>query len=309
MASSAPTHVSQAAQLEIAGSRPLQAVAADVLSLTKPRLSSLVMFTAAGGVWLSGAHFDWLHWVLVMLGTWGTVGGANALNCWLERDSDKYMARTANRPLPAGRMEPGHALAWGIGLAVVSLPLLAVVANLLTAVLGGVALLSYVLVYTPLKARSSWAMVAGSLPGALPPLMGWSAGTGGLGVGGLSLFAILFVWQLPHSLAISLYRKEEYRAAGLTSLALRSGDDAARAWSVGLSVLLVVVSVGPYFAKLAGPGYLFVAVALSVGFLAIAVQGAAKKLGPKWARRYFLSSLIYLVGLFVALGFDGGLRG
>lgn len=288
--------------------RGFGALAADLLSLTKPRLSSLVMFTAAGGLWLSGAEFEPMRWALVMLGTWGTVGAANALNCWLERESDKYMARTATRPLPAGRMEPSHALTWGLLLAFISLPLLAAASNMLTAVLGATALVSYVLVYTPLKPRTGWAMLAGSLPGALPPLMGWTAGTNGLGAGGLSLFAILFVWQLPHFLAISLYRKNEYRAAGLASVALKSGDDAARIWSVVFSVLLLLASATPYLARLAGIGYLGAALFLSGLFLAYAIHGAATRAGPKWARQYFLSSLLYLVGVFAALGIDSALR-
>jgi protoheme IX farnesyltransferase len=287
--------------------RSLQAVAADVLSLTKPRLSSLVMFTAAGGLWLSGAEFDALRWSLVMLGTWGTVGAANALNCWFERESDKYMARTANRPLPAGRMDPAHALTFGLVMALVSLPLLAVTANLLTAVLGATALVSYVLVYTPLKPRTGWAMLAGSLPGALPPLMGWTAGTNALGAGGLALFAILFLWQLPHFLAISLYRKNEYRAAGLASVAISSGDDAARIWSAIFSAMLLVSAAGPYFAGVAGAAYLGVSLFLSGLFLAYAIYGAMTRAGPKWARQYFLSSLLYLVGVFVALGLDRAL--
>jgi protoheme IX farnesyltransferase len=300
--------VTPAAELTAPQTRSLQAVLSDFLSLTKPRLSALVMFTAAGGLWLSGAHFDLVHWLLVMLGTWGTVGAANAFNCYLERDSDKYMARTSVRPLPAGRMEPAHALWFGSVLTLISLPVLAASSNLLTAVLGATALVSYVLVYTPLKRRSGWAMLAGSLPGALPPLMGWTAGTNRFGAGGLALFAILFVWQLPHFLAIALYRKNEYRAAGLTNLALERGDDAARAWSVIFSGLLAAAAVAPYYTGVAGLGYLAVAVVLSALFFGYAVYGAATKAGAKWARKYFLSSLLYLVGLFVALGVAGALR-
>lgn len=298
-----------AAQLPSVRSRSFRATAADLLSLTKPRLSSLVLFTAAGGLWLSGAHLGPWRWLWVMLGSWGTVAAANALNCYLERESDKHMARTATRPLPAGRLDPKGVLYGGIALALASLVLLALAANLLTAALGATALLSYVLVYTPLKARSGWAMLAGALPGALPPLMGWAAGTNGLEPGGLSLFAILFVWQLPHTLAIALYRKEEYRAAGLRSVAIDRGDDAARAWAVSFCGLLLPVSVAPYFTGVVGRGYLGVAVLLSALFLGYAVYGAAGRRGPAWARRFFLSSLLYLVLIFVALGLAGGLRG
>src|SRR5499433_417005 len=124
---------------------------ADLLSLTKPRLSSLVLCTLAGGMWLAPGHLSAAGWVLTLLGTAGTVGAANALNCWLERDRDRLMARTCGRPLPAGRMEPGVALGFGLLLAVISLPLLALASNGLTAALGLLALLSYVVAYTPLK--------------------------------------------------------------------------------------------------------------------------------------------------------------
>lgn len=276
--------------------------ARDLLALTKPRLSSLVLFTTAGGMALSGVALPWWTWGLVLLATWGVVGGANALNQWRERESDRFMARTRERPLPSGRMEPRVALVFGLVLSVVSVPLLAVVANVLSAALGLLALLSYVLVYTPLKKRTGWAMVAGALPGALPPLMGWTAATNAISAGGLALFGILFVWQLPHTLSIALFRKDEYQAAGLTSVPLQYGDAAARWWAVGLSGLLVAASAGPWAAGVVGLGYLVVALAASGGFLALAVVGAVRALGRDWARRLFVASLVYLVTVFFALG-------
>ena len=148
------------------------ATARDLLQLTKPRLSALVLFTAAPGMWISGARPSLVQLAVTMLATAGVVGAANAFNCYIERDSDRFMARTATRPLPAGRMEPKVALLFAFALAIASVPLLALASNLLTGVLGLTALLSYVLVYTPLKARTHWAMIVGAFPGALPPLMG-----------------------------------------------------------------------------------------------------------------------------------------
>jgi protoheme IX farnesyltransferase len=193
--------------------RPVSA--SDLLSLTKPRLSSLVLCTCAGGVWLAPGTLTPGRWLLTLVGTAGTVGAANALNCYVERDVDRARARTRGRPLPAGRMEPTVALLFALILASVSLPLLALGSNLLTTGLGLLALLTYVFVYTPMKAHTDVAMLVGAVPGALPPLMGWTAVTGRLDVGGLALFAILFLWQLPHFLAIALFRKAEYQKAGL----------------------------------------------------------------------------------------------
>jgi len=208
-------------------SRPVSP-AADLLSLVKPRLSSLVLCTLAGGMWLAPGELSVARWVGTLLGTAGTVGAANAMNCWLERDRDRFMARTRLRPLPSGRMESGVALAFGILLAVFSLPLLAMASNGLTGWLGFLALVSYVAAYTPLKPKSPMAMLVGAIPGSLPPLMGWTAVTGRIGVGGLLLFGILFAWQMPHFLAIALFRKEEYRNAGYMALPLVSGDAATR---------------------------------------------------------------------------------
>jgi protoheme IX farnesyltransferase len=286
--------------------------AADLLSLTKPRLSSLVLLTTAGGMYLapaSTAHpLSHLGAFLVLLATAGTVGAANALNCYAERDSDRFMRRTAVRPLPTGRMEPKVALGFGAGLAAVSIPTLFAVAGPLTGGLALLAFVSYVFGYTPLKARSHHAMVVGALPGALPPLMGWTARTGALDAPGLVLFGILFLWQLPHFLAIALFRKDEYLAAGLKSVPLVRGDAAARAQVVGYLLLLLPVSFALYPLGAAGPLYLAAAVLLGGAFTAHGAWGCFKKGDAAWARQLFLISLVYLSGLFLALWLDAGLR-
>ncbi len=275
--------------------------AADLVSLVKPRLSSLVLCTLAGGMWLAPGELSVSRWVATLLGTAGTVGAANALNCWLERDRDRFMARTRQRPLPSGRMEPGVALGFGLLLAVFSLPLLALASNGLTVSLGFLALVSYVAAYTPLKPRSPMAMLVGAIPGSLPPLMGWTAVTGRIGTGGLLLFGILFAWQMPHFLAIALFRKDEYRNAGYMALPLVQGDDATRIWMLLWTVLLVALSVLLVPFGLAGPLYLGVAVVLGGAFLVLVGRGVLRREQKAWARQTFLFSLLYLAGLFAAL--------
>jgi heme o synthase len=275
--------------------------ASDFLSLTKPRLSSLVLCTCAGGMWLAPGALTPARWLLTLLGTAGTVGAANALNCYVERDVDRAMARTRNRPLPAGRMEPGVALVFALALACVSLPVLALGSNLLTTALGLLALLTYVGVYTPLKPHTDAAMLVGAVPGALPPLMGWTAVSGRLDVPGLVLFGVLFLWQLPHFLAIALFRKADYQAAGLRTVPLQLGDSAARWWMLVTTAALVPMTLVLVPLHVAGGFYLAVAVVLGAAFLSVQVWGVLKRLGPGWARRSFFFSLVYLAGLFAAL--------
>ncbi|MDQ3264964.1 MAG: heme o synthase [Myxococcota bacterium] len=283
---------------------PFSSTLADFASLTKPRLSSLVVCTAAGGMWLAPGSLPARQTLLVILATAGIVGAANAFNCYWERDSDRFMKRTRNRPLPAGRMEPSTALWFGGALLAVSLPALTLASNLLTGFLGLLAFVSYVFVYTPLKARSWTAMLVGGLPGALPPLMGWTAITGRITGAGVVLFAILFLWQIPHFIAIALFRKEEYAAAGLKSLPLERGDEISRAMIVRYLVFLVPVSILPFAMGLSGWIYLTAAVLLGATFLGYGVYGFVKKLGQVWARKLFLISLLYLTGLFIALMVD-----
>lgn len=274
----------------------------DLVALTKPRLSSLVLFTAAGGMWLSHRPLDLRTWVLTLLATAGTVGAANTLNCVLERDSDRFMARTAGRPLPKRRMSVALAVAFASVLAALSLPTLFFVANPLTAALGFLALVSYAFIYTPLKSRSHWAMQVGAFPGALPPLMGWTAATGAIEAPGLGLFAVLFLWQLPHFIAIALFRKNEYLAAGLTSLPLEKGDEVSRRHALGYVLALLPVSFLPAVVGVAGTLYVVVAAVLGAWLLMVTLQGWRTPSLALWGRRLFGASLVYLTGLFIALG-------
>jgi protoheme IX farnesyltransferase len=278
------------------------AVARDLVALAKPRLAGLVVCTAAGGLWLAPGRRDLGAALALLLGTSAVVGAANALNNYLEREVDGRMRRTRDRPLPGGRVEPLVAVALGLGLPAIALPAMALYTNALTAALGALALFLYVVVYTPLKQRSALALFVGAIPGAMPPLMGWTAATGRLDAGGLALFAILFCWQLPHFLAISLYLKDDYARGGLKVFALVHGDRATKAWAAATSLLLVPVSLTLVPLGLAGPLYAVPAALLGAGLSAHALAGLWQA-GPaqRWARTFFLLTLAYLTLLFAAL--------
>jgi len=276
----------------------------DLLSLTKPRLSSLVLFTAAGGLWLSGAATTWTVAVAAVLGTTLVVGGANALNNYIERDSDRLMARTAHRPLPAGRMAPGLALAFGLGISAISLPMLALFTTPLAAVLAAVALLTYVGVYTPLKRRSSISTLVGAIPGAMPPLIGWTAATGRLDVGGLALFALLFIWQIPHSLAIGTYRRAEYERAGLVVFPSEHGLEATRRQMLLYTLPLVLLPLVLARLGVAGMPTVVVGTGLGLVMLGLVLSGLLRKSGAPWARKVFFFTLVHLSGLFAVLAVD-----
>jgi protoheme IX farnesyltransferase len=281
--------------------RPVLAQARALVELTKPRITTMVVVTFAGGLWLApGAVAGW-RTALALLGTVLIVGAANALNMYLERDIDGRMARTRRRPLPEGRLSPEVAVGLGAVLASAALPLLLVGANVLTAALGLLAFVSYVWVYTPLKRVSGAALFVGAVPGALPPLMGWTTTTGRLDAGGAALFAILFLWQVPHFLAIALYRSEDYARAGVRVLPLSQGPAATR-WHIVLSTAaLVAVSLLPTPLGVAGPLYLVAAALLGVGFFAVTLGGFRARALAGWARSVFLASLLYLTALFAAL--------
>jgi len=286
----------------VAAARPSPAaVARDLLLLVKPRLAALVLCTAAVGMWLAPGARDLGRALALLLGTAAVVGAANALNNWLERDVDARMRRTRDRPLPAGRLEPWVALALGLGLPAAALPALGWYTNGLTATLAALALFSYVALYTPMKQRSSGALLVGAVPGAIPPLMGWTAVTGRLDPGGLALFAVLFTWQLPHFLAISIYLKEDYARGGLRVFAVAHGDRAAVVAAVAGAAALVPASLLPVTMGLAGPVYGLAAALLGGGLVAWAASGLLRPVTHRWARNFFLATLGYLTLLLAAL--------
>jgi protoheme IX farnesyltransferase len=291
-----PTAVAAQPRVE---SSPLQ-YAKDLLLLAKPRLSGLVVLTTAGGVALAPGRIGVARAVVTIVGTAAVVGAANALNCWLERDVDARMRRTRDRPLPAGRLEPFVAFALGIAVPIFALPILALVASPLTALLAFLALVIYVAVYTPMKRRSTLALFVGAVPGAIPPLMGWTAVTGRLDAGGLALFALLFAWQLPHFLAISIYLAEDYARGGLQVFALVHGERATRGWIAASSVVLLAASLALVPLGVAGVIYGAVAAVAGAALVAGALSGLGGS-GGRWARNLFLGTLLHLTVLFTAL--------
>jgi protoheme IX farnesyltransferase len=281
-------------------------VVRDLLALAKPRITMLVMFTGAAGACLAPGRVPIARLLLSLLGTMLVVASANALNMWLERDVDARMARTRNRPLPAGRLSPDVALGFGLALGAVGTPLLYLV-NSTTGLLGAVALLTYVMIYTPLKRTTYLALLVGAIPGAMPPLMGWTTATGSIGVGGALLFAFLFLWQIPHFAAISLFRSEDYARAGLQVVSVQHGERGARQMIALWTVLLVASSLLFTPLGLAGRVYLTVASVLGAGFLALAFRGArgGSRLDvARWAKLVFAYSIPYLSIAIVALLLD-----
>jgi len=283
----------------------MTAAASDLVALAKPRITALVVFTTAIGLWLAPHGLRPLTVALTLVGTVLIVAAANVLNMYLERDSDALMARTMNRPLPAHRMEPDVALKFGIVLAAVSVPLLTFAVGALPGLLASIALVSYVLLYTPMKRQTATALLIGALPGAIPPLIGWTAATERLDLPGVLLFAVMFLWQVPHFLAITLFRKEEYARAGLVVQPNEPGGEReARANIVRYTVALVAVSLLFVPIGVARGAYLASALLLGGVFLGYAVAGLRQAAGRRWARNLFLLSLIYLPLLFGALLLD-----
>lgn len=276
----------------------------DFLELTKPRITFLVLITAAVGyaIGLNGS-FDPAVFAALMAGTAFVSGGASALNQYAERETDALMQRTRRRPLPAGRVAPVHALAFGLLLSAAGLGLLAGI-NGLTYFLGIAALGSYVLLYTPLKRITSLCTVVGAVPGAIPPLMGWTAARGSLDAAGWGLFAILFLWQLPHFLAIGWMYREDYARAGFPMLTVLDSDGRSTARQAMLyCAALLPVTVAAGVLSRAGVVYLGGAALLGLAFLAGSIRFARAKSIPA-ARRLFAISIVYLPALLALMVFD-----
>jgi protoheme IX farnesyltransferase len=273
----------------------------DVVALAKPRITAMVITTTAGGLWLAPRGVSLSVASLAMLGTVLVVAGANALNMYIERDIDARMERTRNRPLPAGRLPSRVALWFGVALSVASIPILAIGVNLTTALLALLAHLIYVFAYTPLKPRSHWALWVGAVPGAMPPLLGWTAATAQVGAGGVVLFGILFLWQIPHFLAISIFRRHEYAKAALLVMPNTEGIRATQGLIIRFSFGLVLVSLLLVPLGVEGRGYLVAAGLLGAIFFAASCYGPRAKSTMRWARSLFVLSIVYLILLFVAL--------
>jgi protoheme IX farnesyltransferase len=275
------------------------------LELVKLRVSLLVVFTMVAGFVLgAGGYVD--PWTLLhaALGTALVAGGAAAVNQFLEREEDSLMARTRERPLPSGRLQPLAVLAFGLGIAALGVTGLYVSANPLTAALAAFTFVSYAFIYTPLKKRSHLSTLVGAVPGALPPLIGWAAADGALSGPAWTLFAILFVWQLPHFLGIAWLYREDYSSGGFPMLTVIDPSGRAAGRQVLLqSLALIPVSLLPVLGRLAGPTYAIWAAGLGLAFLALAVRFAiARSRGS--ARALVIGSIIYLPALLVVLVLD-----
>lgn len=277
----------------------------DYLILTKVRITALVLVTTAAGFLLaSGPRPDMALLAWTLLGTGLAASGAAALNQVVEREADARMRRTAGRPIPAGRMTAARGSWVGIGLAAAGVGVLAARVNLLTAVIGLATVLLYVGVYTPLKRMTPLNTIVGAIPGALPPVMGWTAVTGEAGLPAWVLFGILFLWQLPHFLAIAWIFRDDYRLGGFPMLPVLDPDGLATGRQVALyCAALVPVSLIPTFLGLAGPVYFFGALVLGLAFLAAGLAMAVRRQG-KEARRVLLASVTYLPLLLALLVAD-----
>ena len=280
----------------------------DLITLAKPRITLNVVITAATGLYLTSraGHLDGpgpsASLVLsTLVGTSLIVAGANALNMYVERDVDRHMPRTKDRPLPAGRMAPRAALIFGLAVSAVAVPILAIGANPLTALLAVMANLLYVLAYTPLKQHSQYALHVGAVPGAIPPLLGWTAATGRIDAGGMVLFAIMFLWQIPHFIAIALFRKADYARAGIVVVPNVVGELASRHAIIRWIFAVVAASLLVVPLGLAGRGYLVGASVLGTAFFIWGCYGLRAGAGHRWAKSLFGFSILYLTLLFAVL--------
>ena len=277
----------------------------DWLVLTKARITALVLVTAATGYVLgSPGRIDARGLLALLLGVGLASAGAAALNQVCEREADGRMRRTRSRPVPAGRISPAVALAAGCLLSLAGVAWLTLAVNALTGFLGLLTVVLYIAVYTPLKPRTPLNTLVGAIPGAIPPVLGWTAATGSVGLGGWALFSILFLWQLPHFLAIAWMFRDDYARGGFPMLPVVDPGGASTGRQAALyNLALIPVSLTPTLLGLAGGVYFFGALLLGVVFLACGVAMAIDR-GPRSARRLLLASVTYLPILLVLLVLD-----
>ena len=280
----------------------------DFYELTKPRMNFLVLVTTLVGFYMAvggaGGHVRWALLLPTLIGTALCAAGASVLNQFVERDLDKLMPRTRNRPVPAGRIAPGEALVTGVVFGAAGVATLALCVNVLTAMLGGLTLLLYVLLYTPLKRVTTLNTVVGAIPGAIPPLMGFTAVDDALSPGALALFAILFIWQMPHFLAIAILYKRDYALGGFKMLPVVDADLNFTSRQIVLyATALVPVSLMPSLIGVAGAVYFAFAVLSGLAFLSFGVSCATSKTRVD-ARKLFFASIIYLPALLGVMMLD-----
>ena len=310
-----PTHRPGGEQVSVTPSdartrtmRAAIATANDYVTLTKPRIISLLLLTCVATMFVadpSGPALSVILWT--MLGGYLAAGGAGAINHYIEREPDARMERTAGRPLASGRIKPRRGLLFGSALGVVAVAQLAITVNALAAALAAAGLLGYVFVYTLwLKPRTPQNIVLGGAAGAMPPLVGWAAATGDLSLQALWPFAIVFFWTPPHFWALSLLISDDYARTGVPMLPVVRGETTTRHQIVAYALLLVAVTVGPVITGLLGTAYLVAALALGAGFIGLSVVLLARP-SRAAARRLYLSSLAYLALLFCTMALDRAL--
>ena len=279
--------------------------AVDFFELTKPRIVFMVLITACVGYYAGSERVpDYYFLFQMLIGTALAAGGTLTLNQFIERDIDAKMDRTRRRPLPDSRVQPQDALWFGIALTALGLGYLAVTVNLLSAAVAATITTSYLLIYTPMKQRSSLCVPVGAVPGALPPVIGWVAARGDLSVDAWVLFAIMFLWQIPHTLAIACLYRDDFAKAGIQFLPViePDGESTNRQILIHCAALLVV-SLFPTLIGLAGASYFIAAFILGAGFLA---SGIKLVIAPTRAsaRRLLFTSLIYLPALLLVMALD-----
>lgn len=275
------------------------------LELTKPRIAFMLVLTSAAGFYLgSKGNFDFLLFINSIIGITLLAFGVATLNQFIERRTDTLMERTANRPIPTGKVSPMEALVFGLILTVSAEIYLAFLVNPLTAILGLVVIVGYVLLYTPLKTKTSASTAIGAIPGAMPPLMGWTASANEITLGAWVLFALLFLWQFPHFLAIAWMYKEQYRKAGILMLPVVEKDGKLTAIQiVTFTLMMLPISIAPFFIGVAGYVYLVGASILGIWFLITSIKTARAK-SVEEARKLLLVSVLYLPVIFALMVFN-----
>ena len=275
------------------------------IELAKLRLVLMVLITTFVGFYLASPDtFDWAKLIHTTISIGLAAGGVLALNQYLEREQDAQMARTRHRPLPDKRLQPTEALIFGVALTIVGLLYLTSVVNILSGLVVSAIVVSYLFIYTPLKQKSSLCTVAGAIPGALPPVAGWVAARGTFNLEAGVLFAILFLWQLPHSLSIACLYRDEYAQAGFRLLPVIHPDgESTRQQIVSNSLGLLVVALIPTLIGLAGVVYFFASLLLSSVFLAFGIHFAVSR-STAAAKHLLHASLVYLPLTFLMMAFD-----
>ena len=280
---------------------------ADYIALLKPRVMSLVVFTAFAGLYLAPGTLHPVIALVAVLCIAVGAGASGAINMWYDRDIDAVMSRTCNRPVPAGRLDPGQALGFGVVLAVGSVLLMGLAVNWAAAALLAFTIGFYVFIYTIwLKRRTLQNIVIGGAAGAFPPMVGWAAVTGDMAIGSIVLFAIIFMWTPPHFWALSLYRRGDYEKAGVPMLPVVAGVAETKRQILLYTLVLAPLSAAPAMIGMASWYFGAIAATLGIMFIAMAV-GILRDTGETYARRTFTFSLLYLALLFAALIADRAL--